>query len=779
MKIDLNGSWRLWYFPCEERVSSLAELSDKPCIDAAVPGNVELDLIRAGELPQDIFYADNIRKVRKYELYDFCYMREFDASDMPKGERAVLVFEAVDCLADYYLNGELIGSSENMFISHEFDVTSKLKDKNTIHVYIRSAVEAGMKYPYEVGMHSQLDQFEQLNIRKAGSSYGWDIFCRAVSAGIWRGVRLESRKTSRIEDIFFDIHDVSADEAAMRVIYNFDVEPKYFRYYDEASDDYLRMRCDLTFVSDDHVFEHSFKCNSSHGFCRMKMPNPKLWWPLGYGGQNLYDVTAKLYSGDGQLIDTWQKRIGVRSIELESSVKSGKDGKFVIKVNGEPIMCKGSNWVPLDPFHSRDAERYEKALELFTESGSNIVRCWGGNVYEDHKFFDICDEKGILVWQDFCMACAIHPQTEEFANKIRTEAISVVKKLRHHASLALWCGDNECDQLYFGAKIGDPNRNILTRKVLPEVLITYDPRRPYIPSSPYVSPENYQEVLNNGWDICPENHLWGPRNYFKSPIYTESNVNFISEMGYHGSNSIESLKKFIPEEHLWLGEDIIKDKYWLYHASCNDLDSPYNYRIKLMFEQIHAYFGVVPETLEDFVFMSQVSQAEAKKYFIERMRVKKWMTSGIIWWNMLDGWPQLSDAVVDYYFDKKLAFEYIRRVQRKVCVMFDEPRGWSLNAVIGNDSLEDFTVAYEITDADSGEVVLSGETLVPANENKQIGALRVSTGDQKMYVIKYTYDGRTEYNHYIHGTPPFSMEKYRSWLDILAKTDKKLERWAR
>ena len=779
MIISLDGEWKLYYFPCEERLRGIEGLSEKPSVSAVVPGNVELDLQRARELPEDLFFGDNIKTVRKYELYDFCYERSFEAHGISDDERAVLVFEAVDCLADYYLNGELIGSSDNMFIGHEFDVTGKLKKQNTLHVYIRSAVEEGMKYPYEVGMHSQLDQFEQMNIRKAGSSYGWDVFCRAVSAGIWRGVRLEYRKLNRIEDIFFDIHDVSEDEAGIRVIYNFDVQPKYFRYFDEKTGDYLRMYCELTFVSGAHSFTHTFKCNSSHGFCRMKLPNPKLWWPLGYGEQNLYDVTAKLYSGDGQLIDTREKRIGVRTVTLESSAQSGKDGKFVIKVNGEPIMCKGSNWVPLDPFHSRDAEKYERALDLFSESGSNIVRCWGGNVYEDHKFFDICDEKGILVWQDFMMACAIHPQTEDFFAKIRTEAISVVKKLRHHPSLALWCGDNECDQLYFGAKIGDPNKNKITRSILHDVLYTYDPRRPYIASSPYVSPENYPIVRDIGWDILPENHLWGPRNYFKSPIYTESNVNFISEMGYHGSNSVESLKRFIPEEHLWLGEDITRDRYWLYHATCNDLDSPYNYRIKLMFEQIHAYFGTVPESLEDFVFMSQVSQAEAKKYFIERMRLKKWMTSGIIWWNMLDGWPQLSDAVVDYYFDKKLAFEYIRRVQGKVCVMCDEPRGWSLNAVIGNDSREDFNVAYEITDADSGEAVLSGEVLVPANTNRQVGALRVSTGDQKMYVIKYTYGGKTEYNHYVQGTPPFGADRYRKWLAILAKTDARLERWAK
>lgn len=444
-------------------------------------------------------------------------------------------------------------------------------------------------------------------------------------------------------------------------------------------------------------------------------------------------------------------------------------------------MCKGTNHVPLDPFHSRDAAKYDKLFELLTDSRCNIVRCWGGNVYEDTRFFDLCDEKGIMVWQDFGMGCAAYPQDEEFCEKLRAEAKSVIKKLRSHPALVIWCGDNECDQTYYWSKIGDPNKNVLTREVLPRAVFMYDPHRPFIPSSPYVAPENYGELLaTKDFDMCPENHLWGPRNYFKSPVYTESSVNFISEMGYHGANSIESLKKFIPEGHLWNDGNVTDDKYWLCHASCVDTENnPYTYRIKLMFEQAHAYFGRMPETLEEFVFMSQVSQAEAKKYYIERMRVKKWTTSGIIWWNMLDGWPQLSDAVVDYYFDKKLAYEYIRRVQGKVLVMFDEPRGWNLNAYAGNDSLEEFDVTYEITDADSGEIVMSGETHIGANTNKQIGALRVSTGDQRMFIIKYTYNGVTEYNHYVLGHPPFGYEKYRKWLEILAKTDTRLEKYTK
>ena len=779
MKQTLNGAWKLYYFNCEERISSLAELTGKPFIDAQVPGNVELDLQRAGLLPEDLFYGENIYKVTKYETYDFCYEREFEAKDLPEGERVMLVFTAVDTVADYYLNGELIGSSDNMYIEHSFDVTGKLKENNLLQVYIKSAVAEGMKYPFEPSMAASPDGYESIHLRKAASSYGWDIFCRAVSAGIWRPVYIEPLKRNRIEDLFFETISINEKSAKLKLTYNFDVEPRYFRVFDEETGEFLRMHCELDLVCGDHKSTHSFGCNSNRSVAMINVSDPKLWWPVGYGEPNLYDATLRLYSGKGELIDTKTVRIGIRTVELEMTPRSGKDGRFLFRINGEPIMCKGTNHVPLDPFHSRDAEKYDQLFELLKDSRCNIIRSWGGNVYEDTRFYDLCDENGIMVWQDFAMGCCAYPMDEDFCLKLSREVKAVIKKFRQHPSLVIWCGDNECDQTYVWSGIGDPNHNILTRELLPKLTFMYDPHRPFIPSSPYVSPENYKELVKTGsYDMCPENHLWGPRNYFKSPIYTESSVNFISEMGYHGANSIESLKKFIPEDHLWLGRDIIDDKHWLCHAACVDTrDSKYKYRINLMFEQAHAFFGRMPETLEEFVFMSQVSQAEAKKYFIERMRLNKWTTSGIIWWNMLDGWPQLSDAVVDYYFDKKLAYEYIRRVQGKVCVMFAEPRAWDLTAILGNDSREAFDVAYEIADADTGETVMSGETHIGANANKKLGALRVSTGDQKMYLIKYTYNGTTEYNHYVLGHPPFSFEKYKKWLEVLAKTDPRLEKY--
>ena len=259
----------------------------------------------------------------------------------------------------------------------------------------------------------------------------------------------------------------------------------------------------------------STKWSSPRDGFEIDVHDPMLWWPRGYGDPNLYQVTTQLLQND-KVIASREDSVGIRKLELirTETTSAEKPGQFLFKVNGVPILVKGSNWVPADAFHSRDAARYEKILALVTDLECNMLRCWGGNVYEDDAFFDICDRNGIMVWQDFAMACAIYPQTPEFLEVMRQEAISVVRKLRNHPSLALWSGDNEVDQSYFFSGL-DPAHNKITREVLPQVVFQCDPYRPYLPSSPYMSPE---VIATGNLKLMPEDHLWGPRDYFKSTV---------------------------------------------------------------------------------------------------------------------------------------------------------------------------------------------------------------------------------------------------------------------
>jgi beta-mannosidase len=341
---------------------------------------------------------------------------------------------------------------------------------------------------------------------------------------------------------------------------------------------------------------------------------------------------------------------------------------------------------------------------------------------------------------------------------MRQEATSVVRRLRDHPSLALWSGDNEVDESYLSSGL-DPAHNKITREVLPQVVFQCDPYRPYLPSSPYMSPEVIATGLRG---LMPEEHLWGPRDYFKSPYYTEHTAHFVSEIGYHGCPGLSSIKRFVDERHVWPWQN---NSQWIFHST-DMTGNPY--RINLMADQVKELFGAVPDNIEDFVLASQVSQAEAKKFFVEMTRLKKWRRTGVIWWNVMDGWPQFSDAIVDYYFNKKLAYYYIRRVQRPVCLMVDEPHDWNVRVVVGNDSREDASGHYRVWDADSGETLLEGDYTTKANENLEVGCIPVFHSGKRLFLMEWTANGKRYVNHYLQGMPPFSLSQYKSWLFKIA-----------
>lgn len=760
--VTLDGTWKLYYFlQTDVTIDQPADLQvyGINAIDAAVPGNVELDLMKEGRLP-DLYFGDNIHKLKEYELYEWWYEKSFPTPGGIDGKKVELVFHGVDCLAEYWLNGVKIGQSENMLIEHVFNVNGMLKENgaNTLFVRLRSPIIEAMKKEYEPSVYALPTNWEQLWIRKAPHSYGWDIMPRALSAGIWRRVELVVHEKNEIKDIYFHTVSANSKEAKLQVNFQLDLEPGLIRNAEIR----VHGQCG------DSVFDTVGKIRFSAGRLEINVAAPKLWWPRGYGQPDLYAIETQLVA-DGQVLASRCDRIGIRTVELlRTEVTSiERPGEFVFILNGLKIFCKGSNWVPADAFHSRDAGRYEAMLELFSDLNCNILRCWGGNVYEDHAFYSLCDQHGIMVWQDFAMACAVHPQDPGFHDAIRQEAVSVVKKLRNHPSIVLWSGDNECDWSYLWAGGLDPADNRITRSVLPDVVRRYDPYRPYLPSSPYMSPEAVREIVRkDNRSLMPEDHLWGPRDYFKGEFYSGSSAHFVSETGYHGCPNLSSVKRFIDEQHLWPWQN---NTQWITHASDSvGEDGRYAYRIKLMADQIKELFGSKPDKLEDFILASQISQAEAFKYFIERIKLKKWDATGIIWWNMIDGWPQFSDAVVDYYFGKKLAYYYIKRIQQPVCIMISEPGAWHVSVVAGNDSGEDAEGSCRIWDADSGEILLEGRFVTRANSNAEVGKIRVSHGDKRLFLMEWDTNGKKYGNHYMLGHPPFSLEQYKAWLEKIA-----------
>ncbi|MEE0945710.1 MAG: hypothetical protein U0M42_02630 [Acutalibacteraceae bacterium] len=751
--MNLNGKWKLYF--AEEgkyKINGIYDLktSGLPCIDCTVPGNVELDLSDAGLLPKDLFKGENIIKAENFELYEWWYETEFTApSSCPEDKEMILNFRAVDCFAEYYLNGAYIGSSDNMFIANEFDITDKLAygKVNTLHVHIHSALVKGACFDAEPNecYFSWGKTTLHHNVRKAPHSYGWDIMPRAISAGIWRDVTLECRDKYRFKYLLFHLNKINGDDGIVHIMYDSVVPQQYL---------FKRVILNIKGKCGDSQFEQ--KCyGHSSGKVAFTIKNIKLWWPKPYGEPNVYDLQITLTDLDSNEITSTTIRQGFRTLSLDRTDIIEENGKFEFIVNGEKILLNGSNWVPMDVYHSRDKSRYQKALELADDIGCNVLRCWGGNVYEDHEFFDFCDDHGILVWQDFAMACNYYPQTEEFLKAIQKEAEWVVKEYRHHCCIAVWSGDNEIDSLVNAFGI-DPAVNRITREVLPRVVERLDPLRPYIASSPYISPLAFKL----GYESHPEEHLWGPRDYYKSNFYSKSKAYFVSETGYHGCPSKESIEKFIDADKVW---PYANNSQWTLHSSDQSGNAS---RVWLMHNQVEQLFGKVPTDINEYVLASQISQAEAKKYFIERIRGKMDYYGGVIWWNLIDGWPQMSDAVVDYYYNKKLAYDYIKRSSRDFIIMLGETNNWGNEIICANSSLNTVKGNCTIIDLSTDKEIFSTEFSASPNANTKLGKLNIMYSKQTMLLIKWKLEDSTEhFNTYLCGTPGFNFEQYKDWLN--------------
>ena len=754
--VSLNGAWKLFYFPQGKfKISNPDQLKTHGLtpIEAMVPGETALDLSRKGILPADLFFGENITKLKAYELYEWWYQREFATPAGTAGRKLELHFRGVDCLATYWLNGKVIGESQDSMIDYSFDVTGKLNANapNVITIRLRSPIieAAGKEYDPAYTVKA-LDTNQEANwIRRPPHSYGWDIMPRAVTFGLWRPVELIVHTPQEITDMYFTTIEVEGNRAKLIVTYQLATELELIPQ--------LRLR--LVARCGDSTFTHVQKVQFPVGRMEIEVQNPKLWWPRGYGDANLYKVTTELLQDD-RVVASREDTIGIRKVDLIRTeiTTMEKPGQFMFKVNGVPILVKGSNWVPADAFHSRDAARYEKMLALFVDLKCNFLRSWGGNVYEDDAFFDICDRNGIMVWQDFALADAVYPITDDFLDIIRKEAVAVVRKLRNHPSLALWAGDNEVDGAYLFHGL-DPAHNKINREVIPEVVFRCDPYRQYLPSSPYISPE---VVAAGTHKLMPEEHLWGARDYFKGTYYTEHTAQFVSELGYNGCPGLSSLKRFIDAEHLWPWQN---NPQWILHSSSTVGDP---YQNVVLANEATELFGAVPNKLEDFILATQITQAEAMKFVIEMTRLNKWKNTGIVWWNVIDGWPLLNASVVDYFFNKKLAYYYIRRVQEPICIMVDEPKNWHCRVVAGNDSREDAGGHYRVWDADSGETLLEGDYATKANENLELGTIPVFHSGKRLFLIEWTANGKKYANHYMQGMPPFSLDQYRLWLPKIA-----------
>lgn len=791
LNAEKGSDWKLYYgvqdsdapqTPDELKAASLTK------INATVPGNVEIDLEREGII-KDPMIGTNVYELRKYETYHWWYVREFDTPKTSKGERIEMAFDGIDCIADIWLNNQLIASVENMFVEHHYDVTELLKEKNTLHVHIKSTeLEARNHVRNNFGV--RYDQLGQASaIRKAPHMFGWDIMPRLMSAGIWRDVKLEIIPSTYFSSVYWVTKEVYPDvkKANMYIDWQF--------HTDRLNIDNLTISFELE-REGKAIYKKEMPVITTIARERIwGLEDVDLWWPRGFGQQALYNATIKIMDPEGEVLCENTQRIGIRNSKLIVTPINTEEepGDFHFEVNGEYIFIKGTNWVPLDGLHSRDIEHVDEAVGMLADLNCNMIRMWGGNVYESERFYELCDEYGIMVWHDFTFGCTTYPQDETFRKKVKVEADKVLRRLRNHASIVLWAGNNENDvSLDWAGDQShiDPNTDVISREVLPLAVREWDPKTPYLPSSPFISEEVFKIHNRISQDLSPEMHLWGPRGYYKAPFYTENNARFVSEIGYHGAPDVESLKKMMNKKNVypWVkgakaeqedvvtvigevkkAETLVWNEDWQCKATMSHPNTETNReRNFLMVNQIREVFGECPMELEDFVTASQIVQAEAKKYFIEFWRMNKGERNGILWWNLRDGWPIISDAIIDYYGGKKLAYDYIKRVQTDVCVMIGDIREGNLGhpVVVVNDTRASQDVEILIKDKDSGRTLLSKSAIVEANGILKVDELPAMTKSE-LWLIEYKVDGKAYNNHYVAYYAPMDFSQYKNWLDEL------------
>ncbi len=632
-QLSLNGPWTL----------------DIPgsaftAVPAEVPGSVYHDLLAAGRIP-DPFYRDNETEALKLMEYDFHYSRAFQADGELLDCGAVLLrCEGLDTLAAVYINGAEAGRADNMHRTWEFDVKDLLREgENNIAVHFASPTkfirESYAADPAD-GTADAMEGFPSL--RKAHCMFGWDWGPRLPDAGIWRDISLVGVDTARIRDVLVkQFHE--GGRAAL------EIDTHITRLTDAPAE----VRVSVT-APDGTVLTGVGET------CRIEVPDPRLWWPAGYGGQPLYRVEAELVSG-GTRLDVWSRRIGLRTMTV-SRVKGEHGESFSHCVNGVDVFAMGMDYIPEDNLLPRvTPERTRRLLEDARAANVNTIRVWGGGYYPDDYFYDICDELGLLVWQDFMFACAVYNLTEAFEETITAEFVDNIRRLRSHPSLALWCGNNEMEQfagsgMWIRAMRQKSDYIKMFQYIIPKVLKAEDPQAFYWPSSPssggdFDEPGDPSRGDVHDWDVW---HGLKPFTDYRNYLFS-----YVSEFGFQSFPCMETIASFtLPEDR----------NIFSYIMEKHQRNATANGRIVTYLSQNYLY----PATLDKLVYASQLLQAQAMQYGVEHWRRNRGRCMGAVIWQLNDCWPVASWAGIDYFGRWKALQYYARRFFAPVLVSCHE-----------------------------------------------------------------------------------------------------------
>ena len=733
--------------------------------DATVPGSVQRDLIKLEILPNP-YFGTNEDSVQWVEDENWDFKKSFQiTAEQLKYDDALLTFEGLDTHADVFLNGSKLFHSENMFVSHRKSVKHLLKEGNN-HLYVRFYAPVQHLMParltndfeYPAGNDAR-DEKMSVYYRKAPYHYGWDWGMRLVQMGIWRPVHLTLYNHSRIDDFFVKQEAVSKEVAKVT---------NYIEVY-SVDDNSTPVKVTVSFALPDEKNGTSEKIVTlTKGINKIAIPveihNPKLWMPNGWGDPYLYNFTVQIIK-DSVVTAEKSHKIGLRNIRVVA--EDDEYGRsFYFEVNGEPIFAKGANYIPGEIINTlQDDEYYEQLFDNVMEANMNMIRVWGGGFYENKKFYQLADEKGVLVWQDFMFGCTPYPHDKAFLENVAYEAEYNIKRLRNHPSIAIWCGNNEVEESikYWGyGKVY--SKGIMDgfkegydktfRELLPGIVLELDPDRFYLHGSPDTANWGRIPSLNYG-----DAHYWGVWHGRQPFEVLDKNVpRFMSEFGFQSFPEMKTIRTFAIEEDFDIESEVMKS----------------HQKSAIGNEAIKEYMGMyyhTPSNFEDFVYVGQVMQGQGMKYGLEAHRRNRPFCMGTLYWQLNDSWPVVSWSGVDYYNNWKALHYKAREVFAPIAI----------NIYKEDEMLSIYTLSDKLTDANDltlqvllidfkGEVIRSIDTKVDAkaNASNQVYSIALkdfaTTEQQQNSVVNATltdHNGEiiTQSNYFFHWPNKLNLPK--------------------
>ena len=714
--IDLNGAWKF------------KSTDEDTWMDGIVPGTVQQDLIRLGRL-EDPFYRDKELDAQWVEKKEWEYERRFTVDEaFLLMDKIILDCRGLDVICELYLNDAPVATTQNMFIEYEFDVKQQLRiGTNTLRAVFRSVLQwnrmqadADPRVTWSTGELSTGDALKGLLFysRKEASDFGWDWGIRLLSCGLWKPIRLVAFDTGRIKELAVSQDLSNPGEAVLSI--SADIE----NYH--SSDLSLKVQISLEGKT---VVEKNLLVENGISGGQLRIPDPELWWPNGWGEHPLYTVKAELFDAD-RMVHSKKLRIGLRTIAL-SQEKDERGETFGIKVNGEIIFCKGTNWISADALPNRLTEaKYEELLGSCIEANMNMIRLWGGGLYEPEIFYEFCDENGLMVWHDFMFASGPYLAVDSYLENVKEEIRNVVLRLRHHPSIVLWCGNNESEynmaagqnwlKNYPATSWADFDK--IFYETIPRTAALYDPGRPYFPSSPHNPLDRAKERPD--WQTSSGTahtyEVWGGEKRFDA--YSEmGKYRFVAEFGFQSLPHAETIRSFTEPEDRYFPSAIL-DHHNLAGRKPNQNQG--NVRIATHTADMYR----LPAGMMNWITVSQILQGEGMKMGCEALRRNYPNSTGALYWQLNDNWPVISSSSIDY-FGRWKALHYMAKRFFSPVLVSGVVHNDSVLVYGSNDLLEEKTCQLEWTLSrfdGKEENHRSIDVLIPANSSVILAGLDLS-----------------------------------------------------